>query len=150
MNKKLLSAVLAVGITFGTIGIVEALSINTGGLGGQVEKHGKKAATKAIVSDYNKKLKKKACTYSDATTVVPNCNLDKITSDLSAFHDAMEGTIARDIDVIINTQGPTRTIAWKRAEYIRDHIRSKVSWYDWRINYREGRANEAVIQLSGR
>lgn len=131
------------------MGAVQAISFSTGGISKQVEKQGKSQATKAIVRDYNKKLAKENCTYADATTIEPSCDLDKIISDLSNFHNAMEGTIARDINIILETQGPTRNTAWKRAEYIRDRVRNKITWWDWTIRYRDGRANEVKIQIQG-
>lgn len=136
---------------FAFYGAAHALNI-----GGSLEKTAKDttkgAARGAVQNEYNKKLSKEKCEFvGDSTTDYKGCNLDKIISELNAFHNSAESSgFANDVDIIIQAYGSDWTMARKRAEFLRDKVKAQVSYWDYNVKYNKDSSNKVFFQVQVR
>jgi hypothetical protein len=147
MKNKLISTILAASVTMIFIGSIQAFDIG-GAVQKTAEKTAKGATRGAVTKEYNEKLKKQDCTYPNATSLEPNCDVNKIISELNAFHSAMESSgMAGDVDVLVYTHGPDWDVARQRADKLRDKVSAQVGYWDYYVEYRKSEENQAYFQV---
>ncbi|HCU23490.1 MAG TPA: hypothetical protein DF383_00620 [Deltaproteobacteria bacterium] len=152
MLRRVTFFALALGLIIGFSGQASAFGI--GNIGNMAKdtaiKTAKGAARGAVANQYNKRLAKLRCRFdSNSASEYSGCNIDKIVSEMSALKTAAESSgFANDVDVIVQTFGKNWNLAQRRAEFLRDKVRSQIGYWDYQIKYDKSNNDEVYFQVS--
>jgi len=102
-----------------------------------------------VAKSYNKKLDKQKCRCDESNTKVTGCDVDKIISELSAFHTAAESSgFANDVDIQARAYGPDWPDARACANTVRDKVKAQVSYWDYSVQYEKAPSKEVLFRVS--
>ena len=134
--KKSLIGIAVVAIALIATGAY-AFSVPTskGNVKHSMEKNVKQGARMGVTSEVNKKIRKKNCRFKGNSETQLTCDLNAIIKDLQNAHNAMEATIANDVNVKVRAHAKTAkgNLANKRANFVRNKVRQKVGYWDYYV-----------------
>ena len=119
-------------------------------LGGMAKDTAKGSARGAVQKQYNERLAKQKCVFvGKSSSDYTGCNLDQIIAELNAFRKAAESSgLTGDVDIVVQTFGSDWDIARKRAEFLRDKVKSQFKGWDYEVKYNKGSSNEVLFQVA--
>jgi hypothetical protein len=134
MKKSLIGiGVLAIAL-IATGAYAFSVPTSSGNVKSSMEKNVKQGARMGVTSEVNKKIRRKNCRFKGKSVDQLTCDLNTIINDLKNAHNAMESTIANDVNVKVRAHAKSSSsLANKRANYVRNKVRSRIGYWDYYV-----------------
>jgi hypothetical protein len=112
---------------------------------------GVKAGSEAGIND---RFKKENCHFvDDKTETKIQCKsggIDWVTKYLSDWRSGLENSVANSVNVTIRAHAKDSKLADKRANYVRDQVHSRISWWNYYVDGTKAGNNDLNINVKVR
>jgi hypothetical protein len=153
MKFKMGLAILAATALVATSAHAGLVNIGSGGIKVNTNEVVKTVAKKGLEKGINDKLAKKNChfvaTKKDPVGTI-SCHINGIIGELKNWHDGLTATgVANNFDIHIETSHATdQSISNKRLDIIHKPVKSKISYWDYRIEATTGNGDAVKIWIT--